>query len=211
LGDGSGGGGSVNGGGSLDFSVGGVNELAARSINAVLRVILEGLDDTNVDEESNDDGDGDQSAESNGDNAGQGHANSEDELVADAVKEESEQEGQENESGNQGHQDESLRSLGDVADVVGGLVVVEHSAGTASNRGGGLDSVKVVVDLGLVDGEGGGGEGSSGSSAGRSGLLELEGLLEGVPGSDRGSDHESDNGGRKDDGTAVTRGEGGRH
>jgi len=197
LGDGSGLGGTVDGEGSLDIDGRRVNELAARSINAVVRIVLEGHDDSNVHEEGDDDRDGDQSAESNGNNAGQGHSDGEDELVADAVKEKGEKEGQEDESGDQGHQDESLRGLGDVADVLVGVVVLEVSVGLGNSaggdRGGGLDTVEVVVDLGLV--EGGGlllrGEGSSG--AGRAGrLLEGEGLLESIPGGDGGGDHQSD-------------------
>lgn len=212
LGDSAGLGGSVHGHGLVgEVRVGRVNKLAARAVNAVLGIILESLDDSNVDQEGNDDGDGDQSAESNGNNTGQGHANSEDQLVSDSVEEEGEQEGQQDESGDQGHEDESLRSLGDVADVVRGLVVVEDGGGAASNRGGGLNSVQVVVDLGLVDGGGGGGQSASSSGGGGGGGLEVKSLLEGVPGSHGGGNHEGDNGGREDDGAAVTRGEGSRH
>jgi len=197
--------------GSDGLNRGGINELAARAINAVGSIILEGLDDSNVDEEGNDDGDGDQSAESNGNNAGKGHSDGEDELVADAVKEEGEQQSQKDESGNQSHQDESLRGLGNVADVVRRLVVVEHSGGKASNRGGGLDSVQVVEDLGLVNGGGGRSQRTSSSSSRCSGSAELEGLLESVPGSDGSGDHKSDDDTSEDNCAAVARSEGGGH
>jgi len=210
LGDGSGLGGTVDGEGSLDIDGRRVNELAARSINAVVRIVLEGHDDSNVHEEGDDDRDGDQSAESNGNNAGQGHSDGEDELVADAVKEKGEKEGQEDESGDQGHQDESLRGLGDVAEVTG-AIVVEDGGGTSSDRGGGLHSVQVVVDLGLVDGGGGGSQRSSSAGARDSLLLEIKGLLESVPGSDGSGDHETDDGTSENDGAAVARSEGGGH
>jgi len=148
--------GGSNRGRAGGVGAGGVHKVAARAIHAgkagALRVILEGLDDSNVHEESNDDGDDNEGAESHGHKAGQGHANSEDELVADAVKEECEEEGQQDESSDQGHEHESLRGLGDVAEVAGGGIVGEHGVGAAVDRGGGLHAVQVVVDLGLVDG-----------------------------------------------------------
>jgi len=52
LGDGSGSGSSVNGVSSGGLDRGGINELAARSVNASFSIILEGLDDSNVDEEA---------------------------------------------------------------------------------------------------------------------------------------------------------------
>jgi len=211
LGDGSGSGSSVNGVSSGGLDRGGINELAARSVNASFSIILEGLDDSNVDEEGNDDGDGDESAEEDGNNAGQSHTDGEDELVADAVEEEGEQESQKDESGDQGHQDESLRGLGDVADVVRGLVVVEDGGRDSVSGGGGLHSVQVVVNLGLVDGGGRGGQRSSSAGSGNSGGLELEGLLESVPGSDGSGDHKSDDDTSEDNCAAVARSEGGGH
>jgi len=204
LSDGSGGGDGINGRRS--------DERSARSINASLRIILEGLDDSDVDEEGDDDREEDQDGEGNGNNTGQSHTDGEDELVADAVEEESEEDGHQDESGNQSHQDESLRGLGDVADVVRGLVVVEDRRRNSQSGRGGLNSVQVVVDLGLVDGVGGRGQSSSSSVvSGSSGGGELVGLGELVPGSDGGGDHESDDDAGEDNGAAIARSESSGH
>jgi len=206
-------GGATDNDGAGEGGAGVTDELAARAVNAAGSVILESADNANVHEEGDDHGDGDQGSEEHSDNTGEGHADSEDELVADAVKEEGEEEHQQDEAGNEGNEDESLRGLGHVADVVRGLVVLEGGggAGDSASVGGdsGLDTVEVVVDLGLVDGEGAGGEGASGSSSG--GLLELVGLLKLVPRSHSSSDHESHDRGSEDNSAAVARGEGGGH
>jgi len=204
LGGGSGGRDGINGRRS--------DERTARSVNASLRIILEGLDDSDVDEEGNDDRDEDQDGEGNSDNTGQSHTDSEDELVADAVEEESEEDDHQDESGDQGHQDESLRGLGDVADVVRGLVVVEDGRRDGKSGDRGLNSVQVVVDLGLVDvaglrGQSSGGSGSSGGTSGG----DLEGLGELVPGSHGGGDHEGNDDTGEDNGAAIARSEGGGH
>jgi len=213
LSDGSGLGNSVDGGGSNNIGGGRIDELAARSINAVLGVVLEGADDSDVDEEGDDHGDQDDGSEENSDHTGEGHADSEDELVADAVKEEGEEDNHEDEGGQEGDENESLGGLGDVAELGGEGVVLEVGGADGSGDGDhSLDSVEVVVDLGRVDLVGRGSKGRSrASTGGGGGGLEVKGLLELVPGGDGSSDHEGEDDRSEHDRTAVSGVEGSAH
>jgi len=213
LGDGARHGSAVDGGSADAVGGGAVDELAARAVHAVLGVVLEGLDHSDVHKEGDDDGDEDQSAEEHSDHTGQGHADGEDELVADAVKEEGEEEGQKDESRDQSDEDESLRGLGHVAERIAEGVVLECARADCSGNGDdGLDSVQVIVDLGGVDLGAGGSQRGGGARAGGGGLLlEVEVLLELVPGGNSSGDHESHDRGREHNCAAVTGVECGRH
>jgi hypothetical protein len=187
----------------------GVSELAARSIDARVRVILEGTDNTDEDEEGNDDGDDDDSGKGNGNKASDGHSSSEDELVADAVKEEGEEEGQEDKSSQQSNEDKSLGGLDNVAHTGGQVVVAVCGllVDAAEARVGGLLSGEIEVNLvGGLFGSGSS-KGNSGSGGGGRSSGDLEGHL-GLklePGGDSGGDHQSDDDRSKNDCTAVSR------
>lgn len=131
---------------------GGINELAARTVNASLSVVLEGTDNPDVDKEGNDHRDQDESSEENSDDTGEGHADGEDELVADAVKEEGEEEHQKDEGSQQSNQNECLRSLGDVTELSAQSVVLEVGGADSSKVGDdGLHAIEVIIDLGRVN------------------------------------------------------------
>lgn len=173
------GGSSAGGSGSSGGGLLGVHELAARSIDAGVRVILEGTDNTDEDKEGNDDGDHDDSSKQHSDQTGDGHSSSEDELVADTVKEEGEEEGQDDKASQQSNEDKSLGGLDDVADVSGQVVVGVGGlqVDAADSRLGGLLSREIEVNLvgGLFSS--GGSKSNSGSGCKRRGLCEDNNLF----------------------------------
>jgi len=159
---------TVLGGGGGGLGGGGGHKHAARTVSAVLGIGSEGTNDSNEDEEGNDDGDHNDGGEQHSNKTGDGHSGGEDELVADTVKEEGEQEGQNHESSKEGNEDKSLGGLDNVADVGGqAVVVVGGLKGRSANSGvNSLHSSEIVVNFGVRLGGRGGSKGNSGSGGG---------------------------------------------
>jgi hypothetical protein len=125
-------------------SVGRVNrggEGAARAIVALRLVSLEGIGQANETQKGDNDGGKSQEDKSQKDEASEGHAEGEDDLVADGVKDEDQQENSNNKGEDQADQDESLSKLD-------GGVNLGHSSARVLGAGGGGDLLAGSLALG---------------------------------------------------------------
>jgi len=130
-------------------------EGAARAIVAVRVVRLEGVGQANKSQEGDDDGGESQKDKSQKNEASERHAEGEDDLVADGVEDEDQQEDSNNEGKDQADEDESLGELDGGVHLGHGSARVLGAGGGGDGGVGSLvlgsDSVKVIEQFAGVE------------------------------------------------------------
>ena len=153
-------------------------ESAARAIVALRLVSLEGVGQTDETQKGDDDGGESQEDKSQKDQASEGHAEREDNLVADGVEDEDQQDNSNNEGEDQANQNESLSKLD------GGINLGHSSAGVLGAGGGGdvlagglalgSDSIEVIEQFaGVENSVGVGGRGRAGGHGVEGGAVRV--------------------------------------